>query len=304
MLGSLSVDRNVNCSDVVYNGNVLSLALTSLQNEISFKVDLSSIITVTIIDKKSSSEKNIIIKNIKQFSSEEINKIIDQSNNSFDLDENELTKSQNIYLIKTHIENSLINLQVNELINKEDKEIMLNKFESIEEQLDTMNSLQLFETLNYLQNNYNIIGSVQNVTDDKLDDIEKIFLNENKQELINKINILLVKHPDWEEFLNPVLNELSYNTVTIDYINEKTNLINELESDQTDRNYKQELNNLCLYLKNEIETGNINLGEDKNNQLCELINKNLLFFNEENDINWEEYLDTFNKKCEQINQNI
>jgi len=268
--------------------------------EISFKVDLSSIITVTIIDKKTSSEKNIIIKNIKQFSSEEIDKIIDQSNKSFDLDENELTRSQNIYLIKTHIENSLINLQINELINKEDKQIMLDKFASIEEQLDTMNSLQLIETLNYLQNNYNIIGSVQNITDDKLDDIEKIFLNENKQELINKINILLVKYPDWEEFLNPVLNELSYNTVTIDYINEKTALINELENDQTDKNFKQELNNLCLYLKNEIEIGNINLGEDKNNQLCELINKNMLLFNEENDINWEEYLEKFNKSCELI----
>ena len=233
---------------------------------------------------------------------EEIDKIIEQSNKLSELDESELTRSQNIYLIKTHIENSLINLQINELINADDKQIMLNKFSSIEEQVETMNSLQLIETLNYLQDNYNIIGSVQNNNDDKIDDIEKIFLNENKQELINKINIILVKHPDWEEFLNPVLNELSYNTVSIDYINEKTTLINELENDQIDKNYKQELNNLCLYLKNELETGSINLGEDKNNQLVELINKNLSFFNEENEIDWEEYLENFNKSCELINK--
>lgn len=268
--------------------------------EISFKVDVSSIITVTIIDKKSSSEKNIIIKNINKFSSEEIEKIIEQSNKLSELDESELTRSQNIYLIKTHIENSLNNLQINELINNEDKQIMLNKFSSIEEDLENMNNLQLIDTLKFLQDNYNIIGSVQNNNDDKLDDIEKVFLNENKQELINKVNILLVKHPEWEEFLNPVLNELSYNTVTSDYINEKMTLINELENDQTDTNYKQELNNLCLYLKSEIETGSIKLDETKNNQLIELINKNLGLLNEDNDINWEEYLADFNKSCEQI----
>jgi molecular chaperone DnaK len=269
--------------------------------EISFKVDVNSIITVIIIDKKSGIEKNIIIKNIPQFSSEDILKIIDQSTKLFDIDESELIIAQNIYLIKTHIENSLINLQVNELIIDEDKLIMLEKFKSIEEKLETMNSLQLVETLNYLQNNYNILGSVQlDQTDDKLNDIEKIFLNENKQELINKINTLLGIHPDWKEFMDPVLNELSYNTVTIDYINDKTKLINELENDQSERNYKQEVNNLCLFLKNELESGSINLGETKNNQLIELINKSLLLFNENNEIDWEEYLSELNKSCEII----
>ena len=47
----------------------------------------------------------------------------------------------------------------------------------------------MFKKLNYLQNNYNIIGSVQNITDDKLDDIEKIFLNE-----INKIFLSFIKY--------------------------------------------------------------------------------------------------------------
>ena len=53
-------------------------------------------------------------------------------------------------------------------------------------------------------------------------------------------------------------------------------------------------------MKNELETGNINLGDYKNNQLCELINKNLLFFNEENNINWEECLEKFNQSCEAL----
>jgi molecular chaperone DnaK len=269
--------------------------------EISFKVDLNSIINIIIVDKKSGIERDIIIKNIRQISSEEVKKIIDQSNKLSDLDDKELINSQNMYLIKSHIENSLINLQINDLINEEDKKVMLDKFKNIEDQLDTMNSLQLVETLTYLQNDYSILGSAQCEEINQLDEIDKIFLNENKQELINKINILLVKQPDWEDFLKPVLDELSYNTVTIDYVNEKTKLINDLENDQTDKNYKQEVNNLCLYLKNELESGGINLGETKNNLLIQLINKTLLLFTEEDElINWEEYLNKLNKQCEEI----
>jgi molecular chaperone DnaK len=273
--------------------------------EIGFKVDLNSIINVIIIDKKSGIEKDIIIKNIHHISPEEIENIIDQSNKLSDIDDKELINAQNIYLIKTYIENSLINLQVNDLINENDKQIMLDKFKNIEDNLETMNSLQLVETLNQLQNEYSILGTVKSEqldqSDDKLNDIEKIFMNENKQELINKINILLVKQPEWEEFLNPVLEELSYNTVTIDYINKKIKIINDLENDQTDRNCKQEVNNLCLYLKNELETGSINLGEPKNNLLVELINNSLLLFTENDEnIDWEEYLDQLNKQCEEI----
>ena len=270
--------------------------------EISFKVDLSSIINVIIIDKKTGIEKNIIIKNIPKYTIEDIEKIIEQSNKLSDIDETELSRVQNIYLIKTHIENSLINLQVNELIIEKDKQIMLEKFKIIEDEIDTMNSLQLVETLNFLNNNYNILGSIQlDQSDNKLDDIEKIFLNENKQELINKIKILLIKYPEWEEFLNPVLEELSYNTVTIDYINDKKEIINELENNNSDKNYKQEVNNLCVYLKSELETGGIMVCEAKNIKLIELINSSLLLLNQNNNIDWENYLQEFNKTCEEIN---
>ena len=266
--------------------------------EISFKVDLNSIINVIIIDKKSGIERDIIIKNIPQISSEEIEKIIEQSNNLSDIDEKELINAQNIYLIKSHIENSLVNLQVNDLLKEEDKQIILDKFKKIEEELEVMNSLQLLETLTILQNDYSILGSIQ--INENENDIEKIFLDENKQELINKINILLVKQPDWEEFLKPVLEELSYNTVSIDYINEKTKIINELENDNTDKNYKQEVNNLCLYLKSELELGSINLGEIKNNLLIELINHSFLLFTENKEVEWESYLDEFNNQCHEI----
>jgi hypothetical protein len=275
--------------------------------EIAFKVDLNSIINIIIIDKKSGVERNILVKDIPQINSDDIDKIITQANSLLDTDEAELIRNQNIYLIKTHIENSLINLQINDLINESDKNEMLDKFKQIEESLETMNNFQLIETLNSLQESYALIGSVipdyEEQTDDKMDGIEKLFYNDRKIELKNRIGILLAKNPDWSEFLNPVLEEISYENISIDYINEKLSLLEQLEEDNEyidNRDYKQELNNLCLYLKSEIESGNIDLG-DKNIILFELINNTINLFNENLiNINWKEQLDILNKKCEEI----
>ena len=273
--------------------------------EISFKVDLSSIINVIVVDRKSGVEKTIIIKDIPKIEPEEVDKIIEQANNLADTDDSELLKSQNIYLIKTHIENSLINLQINDLISDEDKQNMLNKFQTIEDNLESMNNLQLIETLKYLQDNFSILGSVQPGKDidseDSMDAVEKLFLQDRKNELKNRVELLLVKNPEWEEFLQPVLEELSYESITIDYINDKLKLLEQLEEDNNDtKDYKQEVVNLCMYLKNELETGSIDLG-NKNEILIDLINTtlNLVIENMEN-INWKEQLELLNEKCEEI----
>lgn len=275
--------------------------------EIAFKVDLNSIINIIIVDRKSGVEKNILIKDIPQINSEDIDKIITQANSLLDTDEAELIRNQNIYLIKTHIENSLINLQINDLINESDKNEMLDKFKQIEETLENMNNFQLIETLNSLQESYALFGSVipdyEEQSDDKMDGIEKLFHNDRKLELKNRIGILLAKNPEWSEFLDPVIEELTYETVTIDYINEKLSLLEQLEEDNENidnRDYKQELNNLCMYLKSEIESGNIDLG-DKNIILFELINHTINLLNENSiSFNWKEQLEILNKKCEEI----
>ena len=170
-----------------------------------------------------------------------------------------------------------------------------------------MNNFQLIQTLNSLQESYAIIGSVlpdyEEQSDDKMDGIEKLFYNDRKSELKNRIGILLAKNPEWSEFLDPVLEELSYETITIDYINEKLSLLEQLEEDNENvknRDYKQELNNLCMYLKSEIESGNIDLG-DKNMILSELINHSINLLNENPlEINWNDQLEILNKKCEEI----
>jgi molecular chaperone DnaK (HSP70) len=275
--------------------------------DIAFKINLNSIINVIITDRKSGIEKNILIKDIPEIC------INDQLYDLADIDQDELLHIQNIYLIKTHIENALSNLQINDKILEENKNDILNEFKLIEERLDQMNNLQLIETIKYLQDNYSMIGThkidTPNNDDDKMNDVEKMFLNENKIELQNRINILICKKPDWTEFLQPVLEELSYNTVTIDYINDKLKLLDELENDEDNDNnkdYKQEVYNLCMYLKTEIELGNIDLGIDKNKLLIDLINSNFDNLNCEishaTNIDWKYNLDLLNKKCQEIYQ--
>jgi molecular chaperone DnaK (HSP70) len=275
--------------------------------DIAFKINLNSIINVIITDRKSGIEKNILIKDIPEIC------INDQLYDLADIDQDELLHIQNIYLIKTHIENALSNLQINDKILEENKNDILNEFKLIEERLDQMNNLQLIETIKYLQDNYSMIGThkidTPNNDDDKMDDVEKMFLNENKIELQNRINILICKKPDWTEFLQPVLEELSYNTVTIDYINDKLKLLDELENDEDNddnKDYKQEVYNLCMYLKTEIELGNIDLGIDKNKLLVDLINSNFDNLNCEishaTNIDWKYNLDLLNKKCQEIYQ--
>jgi molecular chaperone DnaK len=283
--------------------------------DIAFKINLSSIINVIITDKKSGIEKNILIKDIPEICIDDLNKLYEQSHDLADIDQDELLHIQNIYLIKTHIENALSNLQINDKILEEDKNEIINKINSIEEKLDQMNNLQLIETIKYLQDNFSMIGSLKiDMPDDRMDDVEKMFFNENKIELLNRINILICKNPDWNEFLLPVLEQLSYDTVTIDYINDKLKLLDELENedkdeddkDEDDKDYKQEVNNLCMYLKTEIELGNIDLGIDKNKLLIDLINSNFDNLNcqlsETTDIDWKYNLDLLNNKCQEIYQ--
>jgi molecular chaperone DnaK (HSP70) len=265
--------------------------------EVTFSVDLNSIITVTINDRKSGFEKNVILKNIPKLNETEINKIIEQSNQLNDIDNEELIRTQNIYLIKTFIENSLINLKINDLI--ENKNVILEKFKSIEDGIEEMNSLQLIETLNFLQNEYGLLGQPEYNDDNTLDTSEELFLNERKQELKNKILILLAKNPDYEEYLQPVLEQLTYNNTKLDYINEKLNLLNEIEDTKV-INYKQEVINLCQYLKSEIENGTLELNLDKIDILTDIINEILINQNNIND--WEDQLNILNKKCEDLNR--
>ncbi len=283
--------------------------------DIAFKIDLSSIINVIISDRKSGVESSIIIKDIPQISSEDLENIISQATSLADADEAELLRAQNIYIIRAHIENALVNLSINDKMEESDKESMLEKFKLIEDQLEQMENIKLVETIKYLQDNFSMIGSVSSNNldepDESMDQVEKMFFTECKQELATRIKILLAANPEWEEFLAPVLEELSYNTVTMDYVNDKLKLLEELEENDDDtgkaindtRDYKQEVNNLCLYLKTEIESGSIDLGAEKNALLINLVNENLENLDLDSNvfvIDWKHYLEVLNTRCEEL----
>jgi molecular chaperone DnaK len=198
--------------------------------EITFKIDLNSIINVIITDKKSGIDKNIIIKDIVKYSEEEVDDIIKKSSKLNTLDENELTINQNIYLIKSFIEKILINLSVNELIDKIKKEEILMNIQEIENKLETYTYLQLIETLKNLETNYSLLGTIHEDNEiNNNNNNNNMLLLDKKLELEDKVKSLLEIHPEWEEYLTPVLENLSYNNVSIEYINEKLNDIKELE---------------------------------------------------------------------------
>ena len=195
--------------------------------DITIKVDLNSLITITVIDRKSGNEKNIIINNYK-FYKENINDVtIDNIN-----DDEELNKNKNIYLIKNHIYNLLQNISINNLISNNDKNAITNKIKIIEESMNTMNNLQLIETLNDLQNNYSLIIE-QNISNQTFCEIKK-FVHENysheqdKKDMIEIINDLIIKYPKYLELFNNILDKLKHDNLSNDYIKEQKRFLNDI----------------------------------------------------------------------------
>jgi len=200
--------------------------------EIIFKVDLNSIITINIIDKKTNIEEILIIKNIPDINKNNLELILNESIKLNELDEEIVKYNQYIYLIKIHIENSLINLNLNTLISDNDKNEIINYFNIIENKINNskINNLQLLEILNDLQNNYTILATSNNEIDNNnyhKNELKKLCLylkNEIENEniklinndlLINiindKLNLLLQDNNDWEKELldlNNYCNEL------------------------------------------------------------------------------------------------
>ena len=83
--------------------------------EIIFKVDLNSIITINIIDIKTNIEEILIIKNLPDINKNDLELILNDCIILNENDDDNLKYNQYLYLIKIHIENSLINLNLNSL---------------------------------------------------------------------------------------------------------------------------------------------------------------------------------------------
>ena len=238
--------------------------------DITFKVDLNSIISIIIKDKKSGNEDLIIIKNNYITKNNVSNYNLSDYELNNDIDEDEIIKLQTFYKIKLFIETCLYNINNNNLLLDEDKNIIINKIINIEKKLDNMNNLELLNTLKYLNENFILIGSTISL------------VNENNN-FISVINDDIITD-----------NNKSMNLLTTNIINDNINSIEE------NKCYKNELYNLCIYLKSNINSKEIILDDSKIIKLLELINNTLILINNNiNDDNnyWYEKINYFNEQC-------
>jgi molecular chaperone DnaK len=276
--------------------------------EITFRVDLNGIINIIIIDKKSGAESNILLKDIPSYDEHTLAKILQDAELNNEADDEMVTKLQRIYIIKTKIENALVNLSINELLSEDTKKEIQLELNSIEEDIEEKSNTELLEIIQKIDEKYSGLTTSNNLSDNdehqdkKMDELEKVLINELKADISRRANLLLAQNPDWSEFIKPLLEELEISNLTMEYLQEKLSALKELQDDEdnTERDYKEELKNMCIYLKTEIDEDQIELSEDKKNVLIAIITETLEIIENINELNWEEKLKEFNKSCEEL----
>ena len=277
--------------------------------EIAFKIDLNSIINIIILDKKSGAESNILLKDIPKYDENTLNKILEEAELNNDIDEEMVVKLQRIYIIKTKIENTIINLSINELLSEETKKDIQIELNKIEDELEDKTNIELLEIINQIDKKYSGLTISNNLSDNdehndkKMDDLERVLLNELKADILRRSNLLLAQNPEWLEFIKPLLEELELSNLTMEYLQEKLSALKDLQEDDNDnttRDFKEELKNMCIYLKTEIDEGQIELAEDKKNVLIAILTETFEIIENNNEINWEQKMKDFNKSCEEL----
>ena len=275
------------------------------QIDITFKVDTNSIITIIVTDKKSGVEKNILLKDIPKLNNNDIEHIINLANTNNKIDEEEMNRCNRIYLLNTKIEIAMNNIKLNNLIEDKNKNELLDKLYKIELQIQDADNITLLnllkkiddEFINWTQNNIESSNESNNT------ELEKIMIMELKDDLNNKINYLINKNPEYEEYLNPILEKILITNISLEYLQDKLKIIKELEDDDP-INYYEEYKNICLFIKTQLEENKIQLDNVKLEKLINLVNNSILLIetNSENTI-WENELTIFNQQCENINNN-
>jgi len=277
--------------------------------DVTFKIDLNGIINVIILDKKSGMDKSVIIKDLPKYDEETLRKIIKDAELNNDADQEMTTKLQRIYIIKTNVENALINLNINELLSEESKNEIRRNLNEIEESLESLSNQELLELMTKMDEKYAgltqtlEINDNDNNEDKKMEDLEKMLINELKIDIIRRANMLLIQNPEWSEFINPLLEELEITNLSHEYLNEKLQILKEVQNEEnTDRDYEEELKNLCIYLKTEFDEGQLEISNEKKKEFMEILKNNFdLLESNKLEINWEEKLNEFNKVCENLN---
>jgi len=281
---------------------------------ITFKVDINGLINISIEDKHSGESNDILIRNINQ-SIKNIEDIIKEADSFKEVDKQTQIKSNLFYKIEIRIETILNNIKNNNLIAKSKKDEISNYLLS---DLDTLKDKTIQELIKLdqkIDEEYFTVlqsGKIDNTPDffnNKLDDnielnIEEIIKKEKLEFLQNKIDFYMTKNiTEFErECLNKIiekLNNASENNI-INNIDEKIEYIKELFKE----NDKDELVQLCLFLKEELENNNLDINTEQSILLSKIVSKYLKMINNTTDsINYKEEIINLNKICEDIMKN-
>ena len=271
--------------------------------EITFKVDVNSIISICIKDKESLYEKNIFIKQEEKLSLENIQEIINSAENNIEKDLNEYKRKELIYIIQNKTEKILDTIKYNNLINEENKKNMiielLDNLDNIEK-FTNQKLLQLRDSLNdnYIKNDIKL----DNLIDDNYYNIEETIIEEKKKLL--------------EEKINYILNKSSLTNYQLDFIQESYELLKitnikliELENKLTQFDnmfdivdYYDEFTQLCFFLKEQLINNQLEIKDCEKKTLKKYILKKIdLIKNKNKDkIDWKLELNNLNIFCDKI----
>jgi molecular chaperone DnaK len=283
---------------------------------ITFKVDINGLINISIEDKHSGHSNDILIRNINQ-NIKNIDDIIKEANDFKEIDEQSRVKAHLFYKIEIRIETILNNIKNNNLIAKSKKDDTINYLLS---ELDTLREKSIQELIKLdqkIDEEYFTVlqsGNIEEKPDffnNKLDDnielnIEEIIKKEKLEFLQNKIDFYMTKNiTDFQrECLNKITDLLMNGTINNIDIDEKIEYIKELFKE----NDKDELVQLCLFLKEELENHNLDINEKQSAMLSKIVSKYLEMMNNtcnntKNSINYKEEIINLNKLCEDIMKN-
>ena len=271
---------------------------------ITFKVDINGIINISIEDKHSGESKDILIRNIDE--NINVKDILKEAIDNKEEDDKELIKNQLFYKIEIRIENILHNTKENNLISKNNKEKIIEELVNELDNLSTKTIPELIKLDKILDDKYFTLSSNNNSikTNEEINDserelnIEGIILKEKIEFLKDKLDFYISK--DITEFQRECLNKIykfieNENINQID-IDEKTEYIKELFKE----NEKDELKQLCLFLKDELENFNLDITGEQYKILSEIVNKYLNMLENDSKINYKEEINNLNQICENL----
>ena len=273
---------------------------------ITFRVDINGLINVTIEDKHSGSNKDILIKNDSYNIESSIDDILKEADNNKDLDDKELIKTQLVYKIEIRIEQILNTITNNNLMRKEVKDKVINdllkEFDSIREKTIQ----ELIKLDKKIDEEYFTLVQNQKIdifeNNDELNcnelNIEETIKKEKVEFLKSKIDFYFSKNiTDFQRDCLKKLNKfIEIEEISQTDLDEKIEYIKELFKE----NDRDELLQLCIFLKEEIRNYNLGLTDDQYKILSQIVTKYLEMLDNNDDINFKEEINNLNKICEKF----